>query len=75
MQTLPKTSAYSLETLRTKANTTLAAWWPLLNAALARLDASEALFGEVRGYYETGHSPETAAADLIVVRGDRDGAR
>jgi hypothetical protein len=56
------------ETLKTYRNTKLEVWWQLLNKELARLGLREANFEEVRGYYELGYDPQTAAADLAVVR-------
>jgi hypothetical protein len=56
------------ETLKTYRNTKPMVWWKLLNEELARLSLREANFEEVRGYYELGYDPQTAAADLSVVR-------
>ncbi|EIM29905.1 hypothetical protein [Microvirga lotononidis] len=53
-----------LETASTKTNTEFSPWWLALNGGLAKRKLPEARYGEARDYYETGHSPETAADDI-----------
>ncbi|EIM30371.1 hypothetical protein [Microvirga lotononidis] len=59
------TSLRLLETASTKANTEFSPWWLALNGGLAKGKLPEACYGEARDYYETGHSPETAADDIV----------
>jgi hypothetical protein len=54
-----------LETLSTKSNTEFSPWWLALNGELAKRKLAEARYGDARDYYETGHSPETAADDIV----------
>ncbi|WP_114947266.1 hypothetical protein [Microvirga calopogonii] len=59
------TSLRLLETASTKANTEFSPWWLALNGELAKRKLPEARYGDARDYYETGHSPETAADDIV----------
>ena len=54
-----------LETASTKANTEFSPWWLALNGELAKRNMPEARYGDARDYYETRHSPETAADDVV----------
>jgi hypothetical protein len=54
-----------LEMASTKANTEFSPWWLALNGELARRNLPEARYGDARDYYEIGHSPETAADDIV----------
>ena len=56
-----------METMHTKANTEFMDWWKLLNAELAKQKWPEAGYGDAKGCYEIGDSPETATAQLIAV--------
>lgn len=60
-----------LETQQTKANTNFMAWWATFNSQLKTLGLFDATYGPAKGYYEVGHSPETAAADMAVVLEDQ----
>jgi hypothetical protein len=58
----------SAQAVPTKANTPFMKWWEKLNIVLASKNLADALYGDARDYYQTGHSPETAAQDIAVVR-------
>jgi hypothetical protein len=62
------TSLRLLETASTKANTEFSPWWLGLNRELDKRKLPEARYGDARDYYETGHSPETAADDIVATR-------
>jgi hypothetical protein len=51
-----------LSNLKTKDNTKFLDWWPLFNAALVKLGQPEAGHMDARGFWETGHCPDTAAS-------------
>jgi hypothetical protein len=59
------TSLRLLETASTKTNTGFSPWWLALNGEPAKRNMPEARYGDARDYYETGHSPKTAADDIV----------
>ena len=63
------TTRVHTEKLKTRANTPFIVWWEALDAL------ADVRFSDARGYYDTGHSPETAAADAKVVAELRTGGR
>lgn len=66
MDHFTNTALSHAETMPTKANTELSPWWLALNKELAKSNLPDALYGVARDYYESGHSPETAADDIAV---------
>ena len=62
-----KEAIVARETMPTKVNTRFMDWWPLLNSELAKQGWPQAGYGDARGCYDIGDSPETGAAQLIAV--------
>lgn len=60
------TSFRVLEMASTKAITEFSPWWLAPDSGLAKRKLPEARYGDARDYYEAGHSPETAADDIVV---------
>jgi hypothetical protein len=59
------TSVRPLETASKKASSEFSPWWLALNGELTKRNLPEACYGDARDYYETSHSPETAADDVV----------
>jgi len=58
----PNRSLRNMTAIPTYRNTKLMPWWEMLNAEMAKRGLDQVNFGDARGAYEVGESPETAAA-------------